>query len=1212
MFCKKGIFINWGNIPHTEIEFGPVNLFSGGNGSGKTTAADGIQSIMTAAYENLFTFNPGQDETTQRGRSGKQVRTLASYVLGCDDGSYSRPNTTDGYVAGIFYPTQGESGEPFTAVMCVRAALDSAGNQRQARQVQLFFMILPDCQLSLSDFVQQKDQHQHVIPVDRILAQLQKHLPDQKIAVFDKKGPYLRKLYAALRGRSVSLSDREAKHAAKTFANFMAYKPVKSIHDFVAREILEPRDLSDDIKQVSELMRIIHSMELETSSLKSSIDNLDTAINASQDFVDDWIKLNLNEYQQAHRLYYDKQQAYLSAKDKQQSLTGLIQQTSSERVVNENKKQQIHDELIEIEAKRQGIDALRDKDQLEKHIDQLQHNLIALAEPLLVADQQRIENHQAALAIQAALEDKAAFVGYQTIKNKTFIKSLLVLTETEIDQSINTQALLTKDWVDVSKIETKVEDLIVLEGIQNQFVQQVIATEGRQLSLKDECLTLFTKQQDQFEKLKSQLQFKDVEIRRLKQQKVDYPQSVDLALKALQQYCPEAKPCVLCDFVEVNDIDWQMAIEGYLGRSRFGIIVEPEFEAEAINIIRSMKGRKNTARIIQSDKVKVDAKRFSLPVDSIAHKMAFTHQIAANYIMASFGNVRCIDSEQTLRLTARGIMAKGVGSSGYSLFRCDLDETEWVFGLEARNRALQAKSIQLELQQHDLHIAKANVEKTASLLTQLKRIQPLKLSEQIEAILLNYRKIQKAENQVKQLDIKDHEDFESSLSVLKTDYAQAEQETKSLTEKLGHLKAELGQTEKAIAVISDEKDQLLNDKEVNEDRLHVIASIYADFDVEKTLSDIDQDDELALKELEASHQQTLLRLDKSQRDCIDRLVNHNLNNADYHGIVYQSLIEGQPNQDYFQAMVDISKEMQRVYHSLKNNLLVDKHDKILSVKRSFNTAFVTNLCHSIYQAISFGKRMLKQLNEELSHHRFGTDKERFYFDYDWVPEFKEYYDFFEELIQSPHLGDDKTLFDMALTESAQLIRDKLLNMLLEKDEQSAINELNRISDYRNYRQYEIYKEPLNKEPMALSKYGTGSGGQLETPAYIIRSAAVTSAFKFNEGDTHCRIVLVDEAFSKMDETRSKEVIHYLTNTLGLQLVFIMPTSKTGPFMDLISHQVIFSKCPSQTAVGELNTRVLVDRKVCNQEKIADLWAQHRKTIRQQSMLDFMEGIEVSL
>jgi hypothetical protein len=100
---------------------------------------------------------------------------------------------------------------------------------------------------------------------------------------------------------------------------------------------------------------------------------------------------------------------------------------------------------------------------------------------------------------------------------------------------------------------------------------------------------------------------------------------------------------------------------------------------------------------------------------------------------------------------------------------------------------------------------------------------------------------------------------------------------------------------------------------------------------------------------------------------------------------------------------------------------------------------------------------------------------------------------------------------------------------------------------------------------------------------------------------------VDEAFSKMDETRSKEVINYLTESLGLQLLFIMPTSKSGPFMDLISNQYVFSKVPLASGKrGELNTRVLVDRQQCNQEKIQQLWANHRKVVRQQAELDFME------
>jgi hypothetical protein len=63
----------------------------------------------------------------------------------------------------------------------------------------------------------------------------------------------------------------------------------------------------------------------------------------------------------------------------------------------------------------------------------------------------------------------------------------------------------------------------------------------------------------------------------------------------------------------------------------------------------------------------------------------------------------------------------------------------------------------------------------------------------------------------------------------------------------------------------------------------------------------------------------------------------------------------------------------------------------------------------------------------------------------------------------------------------------------------------------------------------------------------------------------------------MDESRSREVIDYLTGSLGLQPICIMPTSKCGPFIDLISNEFVFAKVPSVPR-GELLTRVLEDRK----------------------------------
>jgi len=396
--------------------------------------------------------------------------------------------------------------------------------------------------------------------------------------------------------------------------------------------------------------------------------------------------------------------------------------------------------------------------------------------------------------------------------------------------------------------------------------------------------------------------------------------------------------------------------------------------------------------------------------------------------------------------------------------------------------------------------------------------------------------------------------------------------------------------------------------ESREQNLLAIAADWPEFDADARLANAEKDAESLNVEVAENFRREVQRaLHTLERKMDDAIQQHNQHCQPGDAIIYQSF-NGDYDTALFAAICGLRRDLDRVYNRLKNNILVDKYDNLRQLKDSFNNAFVTHFCHTIHQAINDGKRQIDLLNKELQHHRFGDDRESFRFDSSWIPEFRDYARFFEDIIKQPGVGDEVNLFDMTLSEKSQTVREELMQMLLDEDENKALRELDRIGDYRNYRKYEIYKEVEGKEPIALSEYGTGSGGQLETPAYIIRSAAITSAFRFAEGTNHLRMVLVDEAFSKMDETRSREVIDYLTKTLGLQLIFIMPTSKCGPFMDLISNEFVFAKCPSEQARGQLHTRVIVDRKQCNTEKIQQLWANHKRTVYQQAELDFMDEV----
>lgn len=1212
MFCKRGVYVNWGNIPHLEFDFGPINLFSGGNGSGKTTAADGLQSLMTAAHENLFTYNPGQDETTQRGRGGKQVRTLASYVLGCDDGSYARMRPTDGYVAGIFHPTQGENGELFTAVMCVRARLDTASSPRQARQDELLFLIIPGHELQLSDFVCEDSAGKYVVPINEIADRLKKKYHASSVEMYDKKGPYLRRLYGAMRGMKNAVSDREAKHAARTFSNFMAYKPVKSITEFVAREILEPKDLSEDIRQVSELMKTIHSMDEETRHLKQAIGNLEQAKTLTSDYVDAWTQHCVGAYCEATRQLEVKQQEYLKQKNELRLNHDAIKTHQDDIAKSRNKKQLLHEQLIELQAQRQGVGALKDKDQLEQDINRFKDELVKLVPALLQQDQQFGKNYHAAEQLQKKLASFSMAVDVADLDKKVFQKPLKALLAATKDTGLNTQELLTKDWVGIAALEEKLTQVNALEALHNDLVRVLKEQDanGEHPSLRDQVFAATNRRKEQLERTRQQLNAKQLEIQHLSNRRVNYPAPVEAAVNAINAQCPHAKPSVLCDFVEVTDPEWQMAIEGYIGGARFSIIVEADYEAEAIRIVRGMKGGRNTARVIQGSKVQRDAARISLPSASIMDVVTCDHKIVEYFLKASYGSVVRVNDEDALRKTARGITARGLGSGNYSMFRCDIDDAQLVFGLGARERALAAQQQQWQQLEDQCHRVEEEWRSAVRVHELIGQLQPIASSALISAMLDLYRRLQKAEDQLHNLDLSDHDALEEKLTALRQQFNTSESEGQTLSQELGAFINKTQQLERVIEKLANEQEALQSAQEAREQAVVDIAKVHPSFDSEEALRDAEARAKKAGSDFNFEHDNQLLlgKMDRSERQLYDVIMHHNQINSAYNAIIYHTGTGERNDADFFKHIVQLGEQINAIYNSLKNNVLVGKHEQLSGLKESFNTAFVTNLCHSIFQSINHGKNTLEELNKELEHHRFGADQERFYFAFEWVPEFKEYWAFFKEVIDSPDLGDGRTLFDAELSEKSRKVRDRLMNMLLDKDEQSAQRELKRLSDYRNYRYYEIYKEPLNKEPIALSTYGTGSGGQLETPAYIIRSAAVTSAFKFNEGSSHCRMVLVDEAFSKMDETRSREVINYLTETLGLQLIFIMPTSKSGPFMDLISHQVVFSKCPTSSKVGELNTRVLVDRKVCNQEKIQQLWANHRKTIRQQAMLDFMEEI----
>jgi hypothetical protein len=1208
VFLKRLVLVNWGNIPNGEFDFGPISLFSGGNGSGKTTAADAIQTVMTAAHENLFHYNPGQDESTQRGRGGKRVRTLASYVLGCDDGSYARTEATDGYLAAVFHPTTGETAEPFTAVVAMRAWLDQSGKQPTAREEPTLFFILPGTELQLDDFIRERGETKHVILRDDLQESLIKRYRKSLVERYDQKRSYLRRLYAALRGKRDSVTEREAMGAAKAFSRFMAYKPISGINAFVADEVLERKDLGEAIRSVSGQLKTIHAMEREAQSFKDSAQLLEVAANHAQSFIETWTEHVTAAYVRAKAEFLDLQSQYLQARRDRDALERQLTDNAAEATLAEQRRQQAHDAIVLLEAQRQHIEPLRQKDELERRVQALTQQLTQGARELLTQDQQLQENlqHVRGLIGHLALPSLLSDLPHLTDMSMRHLAERARAADRAAD--IDLTRLLQRDLTGhLAMLEQHLDDARAAQRAQNELVDHWKRSFGGEPSRRDRLAEAHHGRRHKYEQLSSQWQQKQTEVERLEAKQTVYPAYVERALVAIRSQFPKADPRVLCDYIEVTDARWQMAIEGYLGGARFNIIVDGEYEAEVIRLVRSFPGRDNRVRIIQGEKALRDAARIEPSVKSIVHVLKFAHAVAQAFLIASYGSVERVESAEELRRTARGVTADGMGSGNYSMFRCDIPDADLVFGAAARERALRARKAELQDLLRARGEANERMQETARLLETVDKLQPTTYADAIGAMLSVHREVNTAESLLAQLDVSEFQTLDAKLAQLRADEKAAMDRFGELRTQQGVLKNKIEQLGGRIESLGERKESAQDAMSDAEQALHLVHAVWPDFSLEARLQFADQEaasyhPERAEKERHAIE----ARLATSERAMSGVILQHNQKCRPSDAVVYTAF-NGVFDAALFKHICELRRELDRIYNILKNNVLVEKHEELRRLKRSFNDAFVSHLCQEIYQAILEGQRQLDKLNKELVNHRFGSDREQFRFAAEWVPEFKEYWRFFEEVVRNPAMGEGATLFEAELSSKSAAVRDALMDLLLGDDEQQSLRELERIADYRNYYRYEIYKEVEGKPAIALSEYGTGSGGQLETPAYIVRAASITSALRYGEGVNHLRMVLVDEAFSKMDEMRSREVIDYLTRSLGLQLLFIMPTSKCGPFMDLISNEFVFAKVPSAPR-GQLNTRVLVDRKECNRERIGELWAQHRRTVRQQAELDFMDDV----
>ena len=233
---------------------------------------------------------------------------------------------------------------------------------------------------------------------------------------------------------------------------------------------------------------------------------------------------------------------------------------------------------------------------------------------------------------------------------------------------------------------------------------------------------------------------------------------------------------------------------------------------------------------------------------------------------------------------------------------------------------------------------------------------------------------------------------------------------------------------------------------------------------------------------------------------------------------------------------EFEKQYELVYHSLRDNVIATIHGEIKSAYRH-----------------------RRQINKMLSQIRFSDS----IYQIDISPAKNENGQFYEMLMAEEL--DSKVIDHSGFDGQMSLMEDEFfrkyerkIGLLTEKfmpsrEEDGAgrekhKNEMERFADYRNYLDFNMYEQSIDENGIEKKNYvddmaGVDSGGEGQNPKYVALLAGFAMLYmQQSNRDSKIRLVLLDEAFSKMDKERSEVCLKY-ARELELQLIVCVPDER---------------------------------------------------------------------
>lgn len=641
--------------------------------------------------------------------------------------------------------------------------------------------------------------------------------------------------------------------------------------------------------------------------------------------------------------------------------------------------------------------------------------------------------------------------------------------------------------------------------------------------------------------LSSQLKEKAEAVEDLKNNRKPYDKKLTAAKGRLQQYLMDLygrkiEVFIFADLFDIGEDEWKDAIEGRLGQIKHHLITEPRFAHDAAVAFKRMKEFEGV-QLINSAGVLADAPRAE--VHSLYEAVRTEKEFVDVCLKRYLGRVIKCHSVEDLEQVRDGVTPDCYSYSSY-IYR-HLRKKDYT------SRACIGTKIspkQLQLLEEEVGVLRKQLSGLVSESEGLKQYRSFEMLQQTSERLLELsgteqdlkkylRKKARLEKEIADLESGERiKHLEEQIETLKGEIEDLQQEIDGNRAKYTTLEGQAGSKKSDIRSSRESLEFL---------QLGYVPNEALEQEVKESLA---RQSETALRsakkkeleELELAKESSIEMRFQARQRFNEKYKLLNLSGMEKNNEAYDRLLE-QYQYDFEPAYKkEFQEKYNQVYLSLRENVIATIHGEIKAAhrhKRDIN-------------------RMLKEIQFSDSVYQI-----------DVLPAENENSQFYEMLMASEldskniddygfdgqmSFGEDE--FQRKYGQKIKLLTEKFMPPSDADQQQIALKkqEMERYADYRNYLSFSMYEQVVDKEGnekknLVDEMAGRDSGGEGQNPKYVaLLSGFALLYMQQSNRDSRIKLVLLDEAFSKMDKERSEVCLKY-ARRLNLQLIVCVPDER---------------------------------------------------------------------